>query len=294
MSSRAFLYTPFGGVHALHSAVGENMPRVKRGKEPHALLAPSADSANELELLRHTQVQTYKQTIASHQVLKEHVRSRYSPQDQVRAKQTTAYLISKAGNRLAKAMLPAFEQTRIANATVNFQAVDSREAREFPHLFGTVKSDNLYPSLHSGRPLENIGHKDKLYVLGHGNAPSAAQPLPALYAHPDMSGPSLTPVGLAKHLEQAGLPKDFKDLRITSCHAVSTQHGLPTDDGSSGRYFAPRLAQAVRTEFPQLTVTGYKRGGVTSPLGAHHERSDDGALDGRTRRSNEAARFPPL
>jgi len=294
MGSRAFLYTPFGGVHALHSAVGENLPRVKKGKEPHALLAPSVDSANELELQRHTQVQAYKQTIAHHQTLKEKVRSGFSPENQVRAKQTTAYLVSKAEAKLAKAMLPAFEQTRIANATVNFRTVDSREAREFPHLFGTIKSDNLYPSLHSGQPLGNIGHKDKLYVLGHGNAPSAEQPVAALYARPDMIGPSLTPSGLAEHLKQAGLPKDFKDLRITSCHAVSTQHGLPTDDGSSARYFAPRLAQAVRADFPQLTITGYKRGGVTSPLGAHHERSDDGALDGRTRRSTEAGRFPPL
>ncbi|HEY9132583.1 MAG TPA: hypothetical protein VIM98_12570 [Dyella sp.] len=290
MHSRAFLYTPFGGSHALMAAAGENMPRIGKGKPPHQLLAPNVETANEMERMRHMQVLGFQNVIGGHKELKRQLGQSYTtPEQLAKAKQTSAYLISKAHARLAKSMLPAYQQTRIANATVHFHTEDPR----YPELT-TTSHPNLYPSLHDGKPLANIGHKDKLYVLGHGEVPTPGRPVPHMHASPEGHGPSLSPGELADHLKQAGLPPDFKDLRIASCFGVSTKHGQPGETEANAKYFVPRLHHALQGDFPSLDVTGYKRGGVTTPFGAHHERSDEGSMEGRTRRKTEAVRFPHL
>lgn len=290
MYSRAFLYTPFGGSHALMAAAGENMPRISKGKTPHQLLAPNVETANEMERQRHMQVLKYQGTIGSHKALKQQLgKSFTAPEQLAKAKQTSAYLVSKANARFAKSMLPAYEQTRIANATVHFHTEDPR----YPELT-TTSRPNLYPSLHDGKPLANIGHKDKLYVLGHGEVPTPGHPVPRIHASPDGLGRSLSPGELADHLKQAGLPTDFKDLRIASCFGVSTTHGQPEKAEANAKYFVPRLHDALKGDFRSLDITGYKRGGVSTPFGAHHERSDEGSLEGRTRRKTEAVKFPHL
>ncbi|HEV7778977.1 MAG TPA: hypothetical protein VGO76_19060 [Luteibacter sp.] len=330
-TSRAFMYTPFGGEHALNAAFGENMVRLRKGKEPHALLAPSADEANRMEAKKTQLLSKWKGTIDSaNETLRGHhgrvtsagytnkMRMRSIAHDvslnpiqrkQAMATQKEAHqeiredlkfskFVAETERDLHGPNYQALEQTHIANATVR-GVRDSAPHPQWPNLFpGTRMIPNIYPSLHAGQPLQNIVHKDKLYVIGHGAPASADLPRPGLYATPSTSGPSLSPGALAQHLSDAGLPKDFRDLRLTSCQAVpmletNGPHAVAATRDSG--FLAPELSKAVKPHFPNLSVTGYMGDGVTFPIGSdHHQRAMPGEPLTRAPRKELAVKFPPL
>lgn len=257
-SKRTFLYTPFGGTHALDAALGENMVRVEKGKQAHPLIAPSHVEANRLETLRQETLATWKGTLdAADQTLKTHhnktVTSGYTQKmrmrqiahdkslntqqrDQamrqekrahaIRTFEPTDVLMAKADKALYPTKYRALEQTEIANATVNVKVTDTPAHPRWPSLFPAkrevVTAPKLYPSLYSDeRPLENLDKRDKLYVLGHGAPVSEDVPHPGIYAKPTIgNSASLSPGGLAQHFSDKGLTKDFEDLRLTACQSV--------------------------------------------------------------------------
>ncbi|RDS83670.1 hypothetical protein DWU98_04895 [Dyella monticola] len=323
------MYTPFGGSAALDTAIGENMVRVRKGKQAHALIAPSHEHANQLETLRQvtltqwkgkldnadrTMRQHHNSVVAAgytHKMRMRHImhdphlnpQQRKEALDNQRGDHALSipheYDMAKADKALYTPKYESLKQTEIANATVH---VDIEPAHpQWPKLFPTriVKKEKLYPSLHPDpKPLENIGHKDKLYVLGHGAPVSDALPTPGLYAKPTLHGPSLSPGALAQHLSDKGLPSNFEDLRLTSCQSVPlmdeiTPHSV-TAARSSG-FLAPELSKAVKQSFPKLSVTGYMGNGLTFPFDSStHLRALPGDAKKTAPRKQMSVKFPPL
>ena len=71
--SRAYMYTPFANEDSLKSALGENMVRIRKGKQAHGVLAPSHKMADNLEAIRQQRLQEWggainqaNQTLNSH------------------------------------------------------------------------------------------------------------------------------------------------------------------------------------------------------------------------------------
>lgn len=319
------MYTPFGGQAALDTAIGENMVRVSKGKQAHALIAPSHEEANQLEVLRQNTLAQWKgQLDNADRTIRQHhntvVRAGYThkmrmrqimhnpdlnPQQRKKALERqkgehilsipVEYDLAKADKALYASKYKALEHTEIANATVNVEPAHPR----WPNLFPAKTSKKLYPSLYPDpRPLENIGHKDKLYVLGHGAPVSDALPAPGLYAEPTLHGRSLSPGALAQHLHDKGLPANFEDLRLTSCQSVPLMDEITprsiTAARSSG-FLAPELSKAVRQSFPKLSVTGYMGNGLTFPFDSStHLRALPGDAKNTAPRKPLSVKFPPL
>lgn len=143
--------------------------------------------------------------------------------------------------------------------------------------------------------------RHKLYVVGHGGAG-----LDFLAADEEMMFGTVTSTQLAEQLAAGGLPKGFRDIRITACHSADTTPPasfssadlekaaafIKKRSGPLARFsrqptpqqpspFAWSLSRALKRQgFNQAVVTGYHGAGVRFPRVNHHLRKIiDGAVD---------------
>lgn len=140
--------------------------------------------------------------------------------------------------------------------------------------------------------------RDKLYVLGHGHAG-----LDLLAAGETLAQEYITARTLAEQMKRNGLPKTFKDLRITTCYSADSMKPKsfsPEDlDKASGIFEgskegirtlfnplkkSPPLAQSISREFHRLgyeniQVTGYHGAGVTFSQDEYRTRRIEGVAD---------------
>jgi hypothetical protein len=329
---RTFLYTPFGAA-AMDSALGENMVRVAKGKQAHALIGPSEAEANHMEVQRQTTLATWKQklNVADNSLRRHHntvvsggythkMRMRQIAHDRaLNAEQRSAavvaekerhaasvpigHIMAQADKALYGPKFQALQQTEIANATVNVRVEDTPAHPQWPNLFPAkrtvTETPKLYPSLYdSTKPLSRVQPKDKLYVLGHSTGATEDLPRPGLYAFSNIPGPSLSARGMVEHMRDAGLPKDFEDLRVTACQGVpllpENGPGAVAATRNSG-HLAPEISREASAHFPNMSVTGYMGNGVTFPFGSdHHLREDPTTPGNRGDRKPLAVKFPPL
>jgi hypothetical protein len=329
---RTYLYTPFGAA-ALDSALGENMVRVAKGKQAHPLIGPSETEANHMEVQRQTTLATWKNKldVADNTLRRHHntvVSGGYTHKMRMRqiahdrtlndAQRSTAmaaekerhaasvpigHLMAEADKALYGPKFQALEQTEIANATVTVRVEDTPAHPHSPHLFPAkrtvTETPKLDPSLHdNATPLSRVQPEDKLYVLGHSTGATEDLPKPGLYAFSNLPVPSLSARGLVEHMRDAGLPKDFEDLRVTACQGVPLLQqngpGAAAATRNSG-HLAPEISQEASAHFPKMSVTGYMGNGVTFPFGSdHHLREDPTNPGDRGDRKPLAVKFPPL
>ena len=295
--SRAYMYTPFGGEEALHSALGENMVRVRKGKDAHGLLAPSHQVADQMEQLRQQKLTQWGAELRQARTTLDRHAQRGVDADNLRmarlkriADGTAAPVETLSATMAAHRDRLDTLQTHKALAQGTVALHQERfNALEQTRILNT--SANLYPQLFPDPPLQHLARKDKLYVLGHG-APNDSR----LHGKADGSQPMDTGA-LVQHLKDAGLPRDFKDLRLTACQGVPVieNENAQRLESLKGTYLVPSLYNATRKDFPQMDVTGYAGNGVTFPYGSdHHQRTapDDGS--DRVRRKPATVRYPAL
>ncbi|MEH6459986.1 hypothetical protein [Chitinimonas sp. JJ19] len=296
--SRAYMYTPFANEDSLKSALGENMVRIRKGKQAHGLLAPSHKMADNLEAIRQQRLQEWGGTIhQANQTLNNHAQ-RGRAQDALLLDRIKRITDHNKGSPLANMKLKAsqikkqqIELENLKTEKVMAQSDLGLHQERFAALQQTRilnTSAHLYPQLYPDPPLQHLAHKDKLYVLGHG-APDSSK----LYATQD-GKQSMDVPALREHLKQAGLPKNFVDLRLTACQGVPPVETPKQREASlKSNYLVPTLYQAIKEDFPRIRVTGYAGNGVTFPFNSdHHLRSapHDDLIRGR--RKELAVRYP--
>jgi len=140
--------------------------------------------------------------------------------------------------------------------------------------------------------------RDKLYILGHGGAG-----MHLLAADEKMTLGHITAKELANQMQAGGLPKTFRDIRVTACYSADaikpTSFSSQELNETSGAYskkpgmlrgiFNPPkditpLAQAISRELNQLgydrtQVTGYHGAGVTFSQDEFRTRRIEGVPD---------------
>lgn len=303
---KGYMYTPFGGSQALDSAMGENMARVSKGKQAHGLIAPDHDTADQLEALKQRRLSSMGKTLTQANTILQQ-----SPVHKAFADSQFLATI-KASVEAPGATIDDTQQARALGRMVHSQQLDDIGHRDTmaknytdanQQKFDALKqtrivntSPGAYPDLHP-TPLGHIkpdtqhSKGDKLYVLGHG-MPGDNR----LHARSDGQNGNLTGTQLAKHLEDAGLSKNVADVRLTACQGVpkiTDEMQNPAQDTKNSGYVVPDFAKGMKQRgYNNLTVTGYQGNGVTFPYAGNHLRSNPTNDNDRTKRSQQAVRYP--
>lgn len=302
---RGYMYTPFGGREALHSALGENMARLSSGKSPRGLLASSHQKADELEQIRQHTLTNLGRSVTNSENQLRQIPGRFRQADndllaRIRASvehpgataQSTreARRDAKADHSMDKTMLSTTKLQHEANLSVKRP---QRDALQATRILNT--SPGIYPDLFP-RPLAHVrpdtpySAGDKLYILGHG-APNSDR----IYAQGNGLGGSMSAKELADHLQQAGLHKNAVDLRLTACQGVPVVNGTgdPVQKTKNSGSLVPEVAKEMgRRGYNHLTVTGYQGNGVTFPFNSNtHLRSSPDDDHDRVRRQDAAISY---
>lgn len=306
----AYMYTPFGGEQALHSALGENMVRIANNKTPMGLIAPSHEHADALEVTRQQTLSKFSRQMqhSQRQIDVNGVQQRRNDSEflaRIRASVEDPNADADS-TRLERGMARAdhqFNKGTLDVLRMGAQAQLSMYSTQHDALSKTRilnQSAHLYPDLFPDPPLQFLrpdskySGGDKLYVLGHGSPKDAT-----LYAQSDGQGGKLGAKELAQHLKDAGLPQTAMDVRLTACQGVPVlgdEHDGTTPDQATKKsgYLVPELSRAMHgLGFRDLTVTGYQGNGVTFPFNSNSRlRSDPDNQNDRVQRRQAAIRYP--
>ncbi len=254
MPKQGYLYIPFAAEDMIHQSLGLNLLRHLKGKELYPLIAPNQNIRNEMLKLRTAEIANLEAQI--------NIASDKLQEVDTHLKDEAGWSADTLRNTLSADTFDKFT-TSIARLS---QQLSVLQNMSFIH-----------------KPLSQLSCiRDKLYILGHGTAGGDI-----LAADEAATLGQMTAKTLAAQLHASGLPKTFRDIRVTACYSADAfkpgsfaaneldkSAGMVSDKrGGISGLFPPTkgsypLAQMISRELKRLgynniQVTGYHGAGVT-------------------------------
>ena len=134
---------------------------------------------------------------------------------------------------------------------------------------GKVPYQIITPRSRVSRSLQHLQTSDKLYILGHGKSlGSGFIGIPTggrresngiRPSYPGSALQELAPTDVGGMLENAGLRKDFQDLRVFACGSGNTPPIYETNSFALNLYYSMK-----RRGYTSIRVTGYQGAVKTS------------------------------
>jgi len=269
-SKQGYIYIPFAAQDLVDQSLGINLIRHLKGKAQYPLIVPSQNVLLEMEKLRSAEV--IKLTTQINEV-----------SDLL---QGVDGILKNEGDWNAETL-----RNRISHDT--YDSFVTSIARLSQQL-SVLKQMNFSRKLLSHLSPE----RDKLYVIGHGGAG-----LDLLAADEAVTQGHMSAKTLARQMEAGGLPKAFRDIRITACYSADSMKPASFSseelDETSGAikqktgilrelFTRPKditpLAASISRELNRLgykstRVTGYHGAGVTFSQSDYHTRRIEGVPD---------------
>lgn len=269
-AEQGYLFTPFAAPDLVDQSLGLNLLRHLKGKELYPIMTPNQDVRLKMETLRTTEIARLTTQINE-------------ASDQLQKLETTLKNQTDwDGNTLRNALSHEKFDTLAASIAKFSQQLSVLKKMKF--------SDNALSQLSPAR--------DKLYILGHGGAG-----MNLLAADEAMTLGHVTAKELAKQMSGGGLPKTFRDIRMTACYSADAIKPMSFSsqelNETAGAYIKkpgmlrgifnpPRditpLAQSISHELNQLgydrtQITGYHGAGVTFSKDEFRTRRIEGSPD---------------
>lgn len=267
---QGYLYFPLSASDLIDQSIGLNLLRHLKGKALYPLIAPNQKILIEMKKLRAAEITNLTTQIDT-------VSDKLRNVD-THLKHDSGWNGEALRNALSQDVFDPFIDS-IAKLSQQLSVLKKMEFTSKPLAFLTAE-------------------RDKLYILGHGGAG-----MDLLAADEAMAQGHITAKALASQLKTAGLPKTFRDLRITACYSADSSkptsfspEELDETSGTTSRkrsmikklFTAPKniapFAQSLSMELKRLgyeniQITGYHGAGVTFSKTEYRARRIAGVSD---------------
>lgn len=272
------MFAPFATLDAFKMAIAENGPRIMRGKNCRALI-----SAN----------------LQQHQAFLRH-RAAYAELCSAKLHQTNLDLLKGIGPKSKRDAAGFYVDAKLRQL--------QRNRNQLKLMRQTLRTMVIRPNIQNKDLASLRPQLHKLYILGHGIA--GQDSLSSQDANHEYT--RVTAAQLSSLLKTSGLPANFRDIRVISCHSADAtrlqsfepkvlahnHRPCTVKRGANTQLlipFAQRLTQALhQAGFKAQAVTGYHGLGFapayTSP---HHHRILPMDKEVQVRSSTVRHRFLP-
>ncbi|WP_455872395.1 hypothetical protein [Serratia proteamaculans] len=269
-AQQGYIYIPFAAPDLVDQSLGLNLHRHLKGKALYPLIGSNQNVLVEMEKLRAAEV--IKLTTQINEV------SDQLQKVDISLKSEADWNSETLRNKISHETFDSFVIS-VAKLSQQLSVLKNMQ-------FSRKSLSQLSPE------------RDKLYVLGHGGAG-----IDLLAADEEMTLGHMSAKTLVKQMEKGGLPKTFKDIRITACYSADsmkptsfsseeldeTSGALRQKTGILRELFNPPtditpLAKSISRELNRLgykstRVTGYHGAGVTFSQSDYRTRRIEGVLD---------------